>query len=322
MNNDFYKSLILNSPFGYAYHRLVYDAEGSPVDYVILEVNSAFENLTGLKAADLVGRPVSQSIPGIKESQFDWIAFYGEVVSKGGTREVAQYSSSLGRWYKVLAFSPVPGHFAAVFTDITVERNRENELQHFFDINLDLLCIADTDGNFLKINKAWEEILGYPAEELCHHKFLEFVHPDDIGPTLEAVAKLRGQNRVVDFVNRYRCADGSYRSIEWRSQPEGPLIYAAARDISDFVALQEALRQEKANLERVIDGTDLATWIWNIKTGETKFNERWAAIIGYTLAELQPVNIETWGRFAHPDDLERSNEQLQKHFRSEERRVG
>jgi diguanylate cyclase (GGDEF)-like protein/PAS domain S-box-containing protein len=83
------------------------------------------------------------------------------------------------------------------------------------------------------------------------------------------------------------------------------------------VDLQHALEHEKANLERVIEGTDLATWIWNVKTGETVFNERWAAIIGYTLAELQPVSIETWIRFAHPDDLAGSNEQLQKHFSGE-----
>jgi diguanylate cyclase (GGDEF)-like protein/PAS domain S-box-containing protein len=317
MNDEFYKNLILNSPFGYAYHRLVSDAEGRPVDYVILEVNPAFESLTGLKAADIVGRPVSQSIPGIGRSEFNWFEFYGTVVHEGGTREVEQYSATLGRWYKVQAYSPVPGHFAAIFTDITAERAKQDELQRFFDINLDLLCIADTDGNFLKLNKAWEDILGYPVKELYKHKFLEFVHPDDVAQTLETMASLRGQEKVIGFVNRYRRADGSYRAIEWRSQPYGPIIYAAARDISDFISLQQALKQEKANLEHVIEGTDLGTWIWNVKTGETVFNERWAAIIGYTLAELQPVSIETWARFAHPEDLANSNEQLQRHFSGE-----
>ena len=317
MREEFYKSLILNSPFGYAYHQMLNDDTGKPLDYVFLEVNNAFEKLTGLQAADIIGKPVSSALPGLGDSGFNWLEFYGEVVRDGVAREVEQFSSILDRWYKVLAYSPAPGYFASIFTDITVEREKQEELERFFDINLDLLCIADTEGNFIKVNQAWEEILGYPVEELCRHKFLEFVHPDDLELTLQAISSLQGQERVTGFVNRYRRTDGTYRSIEWRSQPFGTLIYAAARDISDFVALQKDLEHEKANLERIIEGTDLATWIWNIQTGETEYNERWAGIIGYTLAELQPVNFETWTRFVHPEDLPKSNEQLQRHFSGE-----
>lgn len=67
----------------------------------------------------------------------------------------------------------------------------------------------------------------------------------------------------------------------------------------------------------VIEGTRIGIWDWNIQTGETYFNDRWAEIIGYTLDELQPVSIDTWLRFAHPDDLELSNDVLQAHFRGE-----
>ena len=66
--------------------------------------------------------------------------------------------------------------------------------------------------------------------------------------------------------------------------------------------------------ELVIAGTRIGVWDWNIKTGETNFNERWAEMIGYTIEELQPVNIQTWIKFAHPDDLEASNKALQDHF--------
>jgi PAS domain S-box-containing protein len=69
--------------------------------------------------------------------------------------------------------------------------------------------------------------------------------------------------------------------------------------------------------ELVIEGTRIGIWDWNVQTGETYFNERWAEIIGYTLAELEPISIQTWVSFAHPDDLEMSNEQLEKHFNGE-----
>ena len=64
----------------------------------------------------------------------------------------------------------------------------------------------------------------------------------------------------------------------------------------------------------VIEGTRIGLWDWEIQTGETHFNERWAEIIGYELDELQPISIETWMKFAHPDDLEESNRLIQEHF--------
>ena len=66
--------------------------------------------------------------------------------------------------------------------------------------------------------------------------------------------------------------------------------------------------------EHVIEGTRIGVWDWNVQTGETYFNERWADIIGYTISELEPMSIETWVKFAHPDDLEKSNLLIHEHF--------
>jgi PAS domain S-box-containing protein len=79
----------------------------------------------------------------------------------------------------------------------------------------------------------------------------------------------------------------------------------------------EELKGERERLAGIIRGTNVGTWEWNVQTGETIFNERWAEIIGYTLDELSPVSIETWIKFAHPDDLKTSGELLQKHFSGE-----
>jgi len=78
-----------------------------------------------------------------------------------------------------------------------------------------------------------------------------------------------------------------------------------------------ALADERERLSNILRGTDAGTWEWNVQTGETRFNERWAAIIGYRLDELEPTTIETWTRFAHPDDLALSGQRLQAHFNGE-----
>lgn len=155
-----------------------------------------------------------------------------------------------GEWRWILARGEIlrnetgkPYRWVGTHIDITDEKERSAELERFFSVNLDLLCIADTDGNFIKTNRAWSDILGYSPDELNNRKFLDFVHPDDMNATLEAMTKLSDQEKVLNFVNRYRCRDGSYRHIEWRSHPYGKLIYAAARDISERIMQEEKIRE-------------------------------------------------------------------------------
>lgn len=136
-----------------------------------------------------------------------------------------------------------PYRWVGTNVDITNEKERSDELERFFSVNLDLLCIADTDGNFLKVNSEWINVLGYSREYLEKSKFLDFVHPDDIPNTLEAMSKLSQQHEVVDFVNRYRAKNDEYRYIEWRSHPYGKIIYAAARDITDKIETEKKYRE-------------------------------------------------------------------------------
>ncbi|MFA5056082.1 MAG: PAS domain S-box protein [Dehalococcoidia bacterium] len=78
-----------------------------------------------------------------------------------------------------------------------------------------------------------------------------------------------------------------------------------------------AVAEERRRLSDILRGTNVGTWEWNVQTGEAVFNERWAEIIGYKLDELSPVSIETWIKFGHPDDLKKSGELLEKHFKGE-----
>jgi PAS domain S-box-containing protein len=129
-------------------------------------------------------------------------------------------------------------------------RKKTEELDRYFTSNLDLLCIADTDGYFRRLNPEWEKTLGYSIRELEGQRFMEFVHPDDVNSTSEALASLSSQKEVLNFVNRYRCKDGTYRWIEWRSYPAGNLIYAAARDMTEHRRLEKTLRQTLSELQR------------------------------------------------------------------------
>lgn len=116
-----------------------------------------------------------------------------------------------------------------------------HELDSFFTLNLDLLCITDTDGHFLRLNPEWERALGYSVDFLLGRKFFDFIHPDDLPATLDAVESLTTGDMVTGFENRYRCSDGSYKWVEWRSVSKNKFIYAAARDITERLQWEKRL---------------------------------------------------------------------------------
>ena len=127
------------------------------------------------------------------------------------------------------------------------------DMDKFFNLAQDLLCIANLEGYFVKLNLEWERTLGYKISELEGVKFLDFVHPDDINETLNTIQDLSIGKTISNFTNRYKCKDGSYKWIEWRSIASGDYVYAAARDISKHKELENGLRDSKKMLQTVID---------------------------------------------------------------------
>ena len=243
MEDYYYRQVIEKSSFGYANHRIVLDEENNPIDYIFLEVNEAFEKLTGLKKEQVLGKSLKTVLPPDAIKDFDWVKIYSEVALEGKELKFEQYSAPLKRWYRVEAFSREKYYFTTIFFDITKEKNIIDELNGFFDVNLDLLCIASMDGIFLKLNKEWERVLGYKINELEGMNFLDFIHPDDIENTKKAMEKLEGNHKVLNFVNRYRTKEGTYRHIEWRSYPTGEKVYAAARDLTERIEVENSLRE-------------------------------------------------------------------------------
>jgi PAS domain S-box-containing protein len=130
-------------------------------------------------------------------------------------------------------------------------RQKTEEMDQFFDLSLELLSVANTDGYFLRLNPAWERSLGYSREELMAKQFLEFVHPDDLVRTQDAVSTLASQQKVISFENRYRCKDGTHRWLDWAAVPAGNLIYAAARDITERLKIEVEARQRREELAHV-----------------------------------------------------------------------
>jgi len=108
-----------------------------------------------------------------------------------------------------------------------------SNLSTFFEVSLDMLCIRDLEGRFVKLNKAWETVLGYSVEELVGAPLQPLLHPDDVAATRAHMSRANSLGEVAGFVNRYRRRDGEYRQLEWRARRSGDLIFGVARDVTE-----------------------------------------------------------------------------------------
>ena len=155
-----------------------------------------------------------------------------------------------------------------------------------------------------------------PGHPVTLDSFFQAIPPDDAAAVSAAWEQARSQGGVYGVEHRIQVA-GTLRWVRERadlSRVQNGIVVGTVLDITERREMEDQLRHQQQRLQSILDGTDVGTWEWDVETGETVFNERWAKIIGYRLEELEPVTIETWMRFVHPDDLDRANALLQEHF--------
>lgn len=160
---------------------------------------------------------------------------------------------------------------------------------------------------FLEVNDAFERIFGLKKENIIGKtvKSVSIEYNDRKFNWIDFFSKLALDNSEDIYVQQLEHKVKYYRVYAY--SPDKNYFITIFTDISDKL-------QENENLLRLINNANLGTWEWNIETGETIFNEQWAAIIGYTLEELSPISIDTWNKYTHPDDLQKSNNEMNAHF--------
>ncbi|HHV72488.1 MAG TPA: PAS domain S-box protein [Clostridia bacterium] len=201
MEEKVFQQILFQAPFGCAYYKLVCNTEGIPEDFIFLDVNPTFEEMTGLKRENILGKKVTEVIPNIKEDPFDWIKFCGQVALSGGKEEFTQYFGSFHRWYKITAFSWQKGYFITYIQEITAEMKQmsilENqqetidqltiELKEVFNGSNDamfLIEVEDGQFRFLRTNKAHQELTGFPLDVVRDKSPVELLG-EKLGKTVE-----------------------------------------------------------------------------------------------------------------------------------------
>jgi PAS domain S-box len=156
LSEEKYRQLFENMTVGFALHEMIFDENNLPLDYRFIEVNPAFERLTGLKACQIIGKTVREVIPEIEQH---WIDFYGAVAKSGIPASYQNFSAGLGKYYDVWVFNPKQNHFATIINDITEHKLSQEALkqqnEEYQSLNEEYIALND---ELLKSNHKLEKI--------------------------------------------------------------------------------------------------------------------------------------------------------------------
>ncbi|MBE9522628.1 MAG: PAS domain S-box protein, partial [Proteobacteria bacterium] len=254
---------------GWAYHRVVTDEKNRPVDYVFLEVNDAYEHLTGLVRGDIIGKRVTEVLPGTENDPADWIGRFGEVALSSTACSFENYSEAMAKWYAVSATCPEPGHFIVVFNDITERKQAEEELRKemafsksLVDTAQAIVLVLDTKGRILQFNPYMEEISGYKITEVKGKDwFRTFLPEEDHAKIHTLFQEAVGNTQVRGNINPILTRDGHERQIEWYSKTlkgaDGNVVgvLAIGQDVTEQKKAERMLRDSLARFSRLAENS-------------------------------------------------------------------
>ncbi|MBU1424039.1 MAG: PAS domain S-box protein [Gammaproteobacteria bacterium] len=290
-----YRSLFENMLNGVAHYRMIF-RNGAPVDYEFIAVNPAFAQTTGLK--DVVGKKVSEVIPGYCEDNPDSLEVFGKVAQTGKSTRWEHYLAALGKWFSFSIYSPAQGEFVVVNDDITERklaeqalRESEDRFRNIFTNAIDGILLADAETRrFVMANPAIERMLGYSHEEILNIGVNE-IHPAEELSNIEAGfnRQLAGEITLLPNVPVKR-KDGSIFFADVNSAPimigGKAHLMGLFRDTSERKQTEDALRQAATVFESSHDGV----MITDLDGRMLAVNRAFLKITGYEEAEVLGKN--------------------------------
>ena len=296
---------------GFAYHKIVIDKAGKPVDYVFLEVNDAFERMTGLKRERIIGKRVTKVISGMEKDVADWIGVYGRVALSGKPAKFETYSEPVGKWLRIEAYCPEKGHFVALYEDITERKEAEEALSES-EAQLRAYVTSSSDVAY-RMSSDWSVMCQLSDQDFIadtdepDRLWMEkYIHPDDRQHVMAVIQHSIETKSIFELEHRVIRVDGS---LGWTFSRVIPLLdkdgkivqwFGTAKDVTERKKTGEAMAFQDSLLSmarEAIFGVDSKYNItyWN-KGSEDLLGWTKDEVMGKNFQELLPIKIESSSR--------------------------
>jgi len=320
-----YRSLIENMVEGYAHCQLL-TGQDQVTDFIYLDVNAAYGRLTGL--TNVVGRKISEIIPGFQEMNPGILETYGRVARTGKPESFEAYIKSLGMWLAISVYSYEKDHFTAVFGNITQQKLAEEELREskrfaesIAENAASQIYIYDIiNHKSIYTNRNAAESLGYSKAqiyEMGDNLLPTIIHPEDMPRVRQQLTRFAevSDNRIYDVEYRVRDVDGQWRWLwaresVFKRSPDGAVwqIMGTAQDITERKEIEEALQQQQTKLQVLFDLLPAMIWFKDTKNRILRANKRAADASGKKVEEIEGRStMEIYPELAdkfYADDLE------------------
>ncbi len=267
ISEDKYRTLFIALAEGLALHEIICDEAGKPCDYRFLEVNPAYERLTGLTKEEIVGKTALEVLP---ETDRQWIGTYGTVALQGKSARFDNYSKELGKYFQVIVFSPAPGRFATLLVDTTDHQKAQEALVHernllhsLMDNVPDHIYFKDRQGRFTRINKALAVAFGLndPSEAVGKTDF-DFFTKEHASEALEDEKNVMATGRPVPAKEEKETwPDGRETWVSTTKvalpDSDGKIIgtFGISRDVTERKRAEEELARERHLMVTLMNNT-------------------------------------------------------------------
>ncbi len=283
--------------------RIVENFPDAWISIIERELTIGFTSGQRLIGSDLVPEPALGMTPDqLFGSQAQFVTEQYERVFGGEEVLFELQTGAQCEQYKVVPIKSDDGsinRLLSVVENVTESRqasrelqNVKDELEKFFNLIPDMVCIASAEGRLDRLNQAWTHTLGYATADMLDKPFTDFIHPEDVERTFAEVQIQLEGGTTAEFVNRYRHQDGSYRWFEWKAAPaQDGKLFATARDITSRREFDRALQESEERLQKYISCAPNGIFVTNALGQYVEVNEAACAMTGYSAAELGQLFI-------------------------------